>query len=763
MIGELFLRRKDFEVFVKNLNRRLSSLSITKPTELAVDIGVSLDYMDGSTYETLQDWVNTTQSAGKISGGAISDDGDGTITVATGTGFIKISAVSAIEDTLFFNWPASAVVPLVNQEVNYIYVEYNAGTPRVWSTTTRSDIHLSDQFTLGRVFKDNGTLHIVNSGTNLANFVRRDHERLVACRWIENASGGIVSEPAALKLKTTAGVFYIGSNEIETISKDTNIADTFEAWYRDGGVGWSKELAQTDVNIEKYDDGSGALQDIPANKYSARYVYIDFDSHIHVQYGQQGDKLALIQAEEVPAPPAFLNEFAILAARVIVKDGVSPVIEIAMAYSDMFQYKGISEHNSLADLQGGAADEYYHFTNVEHTELAVIAALGRGIADNNLVQIDDADVAEFDYAKFTASGLQGRSYDEVLADLSGEALAAFDWNSQNLLSVPNLSNKTTAAWNKSIGVGGDYPDWATMIAAMPNLIAHAVTVTIKTGTTLTETCELKNKHGITKDGKITIKAERYFPTSGAISTADSATATTLRDAALAAAALGDDYFNGCWVFIVHGTGTDNGFVPITDYVDATGDVVVGSWTTQPDNTSRYIIVGALIGGTIGYGFDIQNCRCPLFLYGIGVKDAIWNGYHIIKFNDVTMRYCGVYDSSNNGISVEILSSADIRYCGVAKNNTDNNFWQGGISVALNSAVLVYYCGISDNNQQGVNTMTGSFADIYSCFGDGNGAWGTYARWSGQAWCRAPECSGTNGNHSDPGTAGNPGADQAAAY
>ncbi|KKK97294.1 hypothetical protein LCGC14_2654190, partial [marine sediment metagenome] len=89
----------------------------------------------------------------------------------------------------------------------------------------------------------------------------------------------------------------------------------------------------------------------------------------------------------------------------------------------------------------------------------------------------------------------------------------------------NLANKTTGTWSKSIGGTGDYADWATMIAAMPDLIAHAVTVTIEDGTTLTETCNLKNKNGLTTSAAITVQAEKYFPTSGAIPTADSATAT----------------------------------------------------------------------------------------------------------------------------------------------------------------------------------------------------------------------------------------------
>lgn len=60
-----------------------------------------------------------------------------------------------------------------------------------------------------------------------------------------------------------------------------------------------------------------------------------------------------------------------------------------------------------------------------------------GIADNDILSVDGVPVVN-DYAKFTANGLLGRSYDEVLSDLSGEALAAFSWNSQNLTSVGTI-------------------------------------------------------------------------------------------------------------------------------------------------------------------------------------------------------------------------------------------------------------------------------------------------------------------------------------
>lgn len=47
----------------------------------------------------------------------------------------------------------------------------------------------------------------------------------------------------------------------------------------------------------------------------------------------------------------------------------------------------------------------------------VLAQQTIGIADDNLVEVDDADAADDDYAKFTANGLEGRSYAEVSSDL----------------------------------------------------------------------------------------------------------------------------------------------------------------------------------------------------------------------------------------------------------------------------------------------------------------------------------------------------------
>jgi hypothetical protein len=329
-----------------------------------------------------------------------------------------------------------------------------------------------------------------------------------------------------------------------------------------------------------------------------------------------------------------------------------------------------------------------------------------------------------------------------------------------------VASKTTAAWSKTIGATGDYATWAAMIADMPDLIAHAVTVTIQAGTTLTETCELKNKHGITKDGAITIQAEKYFPTSGVIPTADLATATTLRDAVLTAAALGNDYFNGCWIFILAGTGKDNGFVPITDYVDATGDVVVASWPgTQPDNTSRYLIVGALFDGE-GSARDTMLeswvNSCPLVFNGLGFTDGDKRGVTFYRNTNITFSYCCIDKCDNAGVYIDSCLKSYVEYCGLVDNNTDNPSTHGGI-VFDGGKGIVTLCGISNNGKYGVLALGGAFSQLINNFGDGNTSWGSYAMLSGQIDVAGIECSGVSGNHSDVGTAGNNSADQAAIY
>lgn len=329
-----------------------------------------------------------------------------------------------------------------------------------------------------------------------------------------------------------------------------------------------------------------------------------------------------------------------------------------------------------------------------------------------------------------------------------------------------LVGATGAAWTKTIGATGDYATWAAMIAEMPDTIAHVVTATIQKGTTLTELCDIKNKHAILSAGTIIIRSDKFLPdpAGGAISTADSATATTLRDVSVFDT---NDEYNDCWVLIVDGTGTDNGFIQITDTLAASGDIVVAGWPgVQPDGTSKYIIVGALIdgGGAREAGMEIYNNTCNVRVDGVGIINTTENGLRCsYNNNHFLFRSGGFYDIPFSGLTAAASVRVDVHGCGIVKCNTNNHAAHAGMKIGSCKIAEVSNCGISDNLQRGIYGTEGSFVLVTGNSGDLNGAWGSYAVDAAQMKFAGAECSGGGGNHSDPGTAGAAASDQASGY
>lgn len=310
----------------------------------------------------------------------------------------------------------------------------------------------------------------------------------------------------------------------------------------------------------------------------------------------------------------------------------------------------------------------------------------------------------------------------------------------------DFPTQTTGVWNKTIGATGDYADWATMIADMPDLIAHAVTITIQTGTTLTESCNLKNKVGIDDGAEITIQAEESFPQDWSqLPTATSATATTLVDTGQT---WDIDRFIDCWVLIVDGTGTDNGYVQITDS-DATS-ITVASWPgTQPDNTSRYLIVGAIIDGegTRTNGLDFSTNTPNIFVEGIGLYDGDYQNAQVHSCKSVAFKFVGSYTTTTSAITFMYNTDFIVWGCGIVNSNTTDNGASSGLKITSGESGAVYYCGFSDNKNVGIlaQNMT-SIVTISNCFGDGNGDWGTEILGLTPTIFSGTECSGSLGDH-----------------
>lgn len=375
--------------------------------------------------------------------GAVSDatvDGDvlnGRADVTAGTGMIKIADAHGA-DTKFFDWTESLNLELTGYSTNYIYVSYNSGSPIVKATTDRSSINVHTEFPIGITYRGNGTTYPFQSGMNIIDSLRHEHERLIAIDKFAHASGGEISESGTRNIDSTDGLFFRGLNEITTTAKGS-LADKMTTVYYDGS-NWVWTEDETAINNTQYNNIASGLATLSNNKYGVHWVCIDYNGNLFSVFGQ-GD-YTLTEAQNVGIPsliPVVGTDFGVVAAKVIVEKNAAGFTEIVSAYTTAVTSATPATHNDLSGLQGGTTDEYYHLTSAQHT-IAIQAAstslsgylsttdwntfngkqdtLTFGIANGNAVDIDSVDVANGEYAKFTANGLESKTYAEVKTDLS---------------------------------------------------------------------------------------------------------------------------------------------------------------------------------------------------------------------------------------------------------------------------------------------------------------------------------------------------------
>lgn len=103
----------------------------------------------------------------------------------------------------------------------------------------------------------------------------------------------------------------------------------------------------------------------------------------------------------------------------LVSDIQAVIDEVINRYGSNTILKADIDHNPIALTVGEQAV-------VGRKSGGNIDALPIGIVDDDIVQIDSATVTDNDYAKFTANGLEGRSFAEVRSDINVEDGATAD-------------------------------------------------------------------------------------------------------------------------------------------------------------------------------------------------------------------------------------------------------------------------------------------------------------------------------------------------
>jgi len=334
---------------------------------------IPLPSLEDSTYSSLNDWFDVAQSAGKISGGEITDNGDGTVSVAAGTGYIKTTD-NDIGSTKFFDWDADLSLEITNNTTRYIYVSYNAGSPVVATSATMP----SDRNTnvlLGMVYREDTTIHIVSAGLYIGGFPKNVFFKDIEVNGkLQRVLGLSISETGTRNIEISSGIVYAGYSRTAVPEFDSSDTDKFTYHYGDDSHGWTSVADQTQIdNTQYYNSTAGALATLSNNnRYGVHWVYEEVSGLVHVVYGTGDYTLSEAQLAQPPSSiSTLLMDFCLLVGKIIIQKNSASFESTESAFTQKFTPSLVFAHNDLSALQGGTTDEYYHLTA---TELAKLTA-----------------------------------------------------------------------------------------------------------------------------------------------------------------------------------------------------------------------------------------------------------------------------------------------------------------------------------------------------------------------------------------------------
>lgn len=327
-----------------------------------------------SLVTTLKEAFNYLESAGVFSGCAITDNANGTIDVGVGEALIR--AADAVGSPIYSaTIPAATAVTLVDNDINYVYADWNSGTPVIATSTSIGSINERDKCLVAIISREGNELVILEAQEQNTDGTKRIREMLLETENFKHVLGGsVIGDAGSLKFNVTAGAFYRALRKYPHPSFDTSGADTFDAFYRDGSGGFTKVAAETSLDELYWDDDTGTLNSLNPNTYVVHWIFLKIGSnvsYIHTVYGQaEHNTVSDARTEVVPANlPSEIEGLGVLIGRVIIEQGATSFEKIETAFTESFAAGSPSDHNNLANLQGGVIGERYHLSNTEHTNV----------------------------------------------------------------------------------------------------------------------------------------------------------------------------------------------------------------------------------------------------------------------------------------------------------------------------------------------------------------------------------------------------------
>ena len=318
---------------------------------------------------------SATYSSGILSGSSNwFSNGNGSVTLPTVQ--VALYNNSSYTETLQVYTISSGITgsggisALTDNDTNYIYVEYNNGSPRWGVSTDNSFINESDTNLCYIIYRLGNFVHVLDFGNEGAGLPNKISNRIIAIDRFGRESGFSLGLSGATGVVTlTSGVAWNGTNR-QSLAAVNSQDDVFFKNFHSGGT-WTYTTTGDTINNTYYDNGTNIVS-ATASKYLVNWYFRgqEVNDHLYEVYGtNQYDSVAEAQLSVEPALPELITSHAFLTGRIIIQVSATTGY-VESAFVQVFQSTQVTQHNDLINIQGGTSGQYYHLTASEYTNNA---------------------------------------------------------------------------------------------------------------------------------------------------------------------------------------------------------------------------------------------------------------------------------------------------------------------------------------------------------------------------------------------------------
>lgn len=322
--------------------------------------------------------ASSNYSAGVISGATYTSTGTGQVNLPN----IKVAlydnanniAPIVVYDVASGTTGSGGIPSLVDQDTNYIVVEYNSGTPRYYVYDNDGPVNDSSVVLFMVVYRLGNFVHTLEFGNQGAGLANKLNDRFIMTDRFGWESGLMIELSGSTGVITlSAGVAWNGSYR-QTLDGLNSQDDVFFKNYHSGGT-WVYTTTGDTLNNTYYDNGTNIVT-ATAGKYLTNYYYRgqEVNDHLYEVYStNEYDSVTEAEAATNPELPELITSHAFLVGRIIVQVGETTGIT-QTAFGTVFAPSGYAPsggvHNDLSGLQGGTGGQYYHLTSDQYNNNA---------------------------------------------------------------------------------------------------------------------------------------------------------------------------------------------------------------------------------------------------------------------------------------------------------------------------------------------------------------------------------------------------------